>query len=112
MGNAIPASQRRVVSERDNHQCQRCGTRGSDWHHRRRRAVKTHYQHCACNGVLLCRTCHNWAHSNPEEARAEGLIVSAYEDEPHAVPINTFQGWLLLHCDGSITYTTRPEMDT
>lgn len=104
MSKAIPTRQRRIVAERDNMQCQRCGVRGSDWHHRRRRAVKTHYQHCSCNGVWLCRTCHDWAHRNPEEARERGFIVSAYEDEPYSVPISTFRGRLLLHCDGSIAF--------
>lgn len=105
-GNAIPTRSRRIVKERDNNQCQRCGARGSDWHHRRRRAVKGgHFQHCPCNGVWLCRTCHTWAHANPRVALALGYIVSAYDDEPHAMPIRTFQGRLHFLCDGSIEFT-------
>ena len=104
MSNAIPTKQRQALGVRDNHQCQRCGTQGSDYHHRRRRAVKTHFQHCLCNAVLLCRTCHGWVHSNPAKARELGLIVSAHDETPYLQPIRTFAGWLNFHCDGGITY--------
>ena len=61
--------------------CQRCGCYGVrlEAHHRRAKAsggssARSHTQ-CACNGVLLCRRCHEFVHLNPRKARAEGLIV-------------------------------------
>lgn len=83
--------------------CERCGSNGSDWHHRRRRAVKNgHFQHCACIGVWLCRTDHAWAHANPRLAQESGFIVSAYEDEPWTVPIKSLGSWVTFDCEGGI----------
>jgi hypothetical protein len=104
-GNAIPTADRMAVRGRDRDACQRCAGPGTDWHHRRRRRVKSsHYQHCRCNGVLLCRTCHDWAHSNPAAAREGGFIVSAYDDQPYLQPIKTFMGWVLFKCDGGVEF--------
>lgn len=105
MGNAIPTKQRRQVYERDQ-QCVMCGGRGHHWHHRRRRAVKGgHYQHCACNGVLLCHNDHISVHSTPKWAMTQGLILPTHIDEPFTEPITEFTGrkiWLL--CDGGISF--------
>jgi hypothetical protein len=81
--------------------CFRCGGPGSDWHHRRSRRVRAGHRHCACNGVLLCRTCHSWAHSEVSEAQAAGLIVSQWVDEPFLVPVhNVPWSWWELCCNG------------
>ena len=58
------------------------------------------HTHCACNGVLLCRTCHSWAHAHPETARAVGLVVSRHCEVPGMVPVWFFDGWWLLDCKG------------
>jgi hypothetical protein len=96
----IPREQRELVQRRDQRRCTRCGMRGSDWHHRRSRRVRDVHQHCACNGVMLCRTCHSWAHGHPEEALTVGLIVSQWEGRPWSVPLRRVDGWWLLRCMG------------
>lgn len=70
--------------------CQRCGYTGRlEAHHRRAKAsggskARSHTQ-CACNGVLLCRNCHEWVHLNPRKARAEGWIVLQSVSKPATV---------------------------
>lgn len=80
--------------------CARCLGNGYEWHHRRSRRVREAHRHCACNGLLLCRTCHSWVHANPDEAQAVGSIVSQWVDEPFMVPFRTHTGWWQLRCDG------------
>lgn len=100
----IPTASRLIVGDRDRNRCVRCGGRGYEWHHRRTRAVRDVHQHCACNGVLLCRTCHTWVHQHPAEARPLGLIVSKFNATPFAIPVVTVWGTRFHDCDGTITY--------
>lgn len=98
----IPTKAREAVRTRDNQQCQRCGVRGVEIHHRQRRRAGGHG---LANMVLLCSVCHHqWAHANPAAAREAGFIVSAYTEDPSTVPMRTFSGTRMLHDDGSITY--------
>lgn len=101
MSNPIPAASRRLVEDREQGLCLRCGGKGTDWHHRRSRSVRDGHTHCGCNGVLLCRVDHAWAHGNPALAQAQGWIVSRYVDEPSSVAVVTRHGMLRLNCDGS-----------
>lgn len=96
----IPDESRRLVENREGLRCGRCHGPGSEWHHRRSRRVRASHRHCACNGVLLCRTCHRWAHANPAAARGTGFIVEQWEDEPMQVPQQRSDGWWVLRCDG------------
>lgn len=98
----IPEESRALVRQRDMTLCARCNGRGTDWHHRRSRRVRAAHRHCACNGLWLCRTCHSWAHLNPAEARAEGMVVWQWVDEPMSVPHRRFDGWWVAGCDGSL----------
>lgn len=108
MGVAIPASSRALVNTRDEWRCVRCNMPGNEWHHRRGRAVDDEHQHCACNGIVLCATCHRWVHSHPLIARIMGWIVSRAVRAPGTVPVSTQQhGWVLLSCDGE----TEPSSD-
>jgi 5-methylcytosine-specific restriction enzyme A len=100
--NEIPEASRSAVREREKLRCLRCGGPGTDWHHRRRRGIKGWAQHHPVNGVWLCRTCHNWAHSEVFEARRFGFIVSAYEDDPGTVPVQAWYGWIKLNRDKSV----------
>lgn len=104
MGNDIPEARREQVKNRDLSRCFRCGGPGAEWHHRRSRSVRDEHRHCACNGVWLCRTCHRWAHANPFEARAVGLIVSRYQPQPGAEPAVARFGTLFLLCNGKFRY--------
>jgi len=108
MGNAIPTKSREQVKDRDDGQCVRCGVSGSEWSHRRPRAVSGgHFQHCPCNGLWLCSTCHQWCHAHPVQARETGFFVSSHEDAPYAIPVKTFYGWHTFDCDGSFHHHTQ-----
>ncbi|AWN03223.1 HNH endonuclease [Microbacterium phage Appa] len=94
----------RIVDERDQFRCVRCGislasVSGSRHHRQRRRGG----DHSPANLILLCGSgttgCHGWAHSHPADARAVGLIVSAW-GKPVDVPVLTYAGWVLLDPEG------------
>lgn len=97
----IPDESRHLVENRTAGLCFRCGGRGCDWHHRRSRRVRAAHRHCPCNGLLLCRTCHSWAHANPDEAQATGYVVSQWVDEPFVVPVMVM-GWWEVQCNGKM----------
>jgi hypothetical protein len=100
--NLIPTKSRLLVGVRDAGRCVRCGGKGNEWHHRRRRGVKDEHTHAACNGILLCPVCHAWCHANSTVARAMGWIVSAHAS-PHDEPVHTFMySWALLNHDGTM----------
>lgn len=103
-GNPIPPESRRLVEEREKGRCLRCGGRGTDWHHRRKRNIKDDHTHCSCNGVLLCRTCHEWAHQGEWDTRV-GFRLSQYIHLPGSFAVDSWHGPLLLNCDG--TYSPR-----
>lgn len=101
MATQIPTRSREIVLERDK-RCVRCGASGLvQWHHRRSRRVTGTHQHCVCNGVLLCPTCHREVHANPQESNQRGLIVSSYIDEPASIPVKTYRGWVTHDCSGN-----------
>lgn len=102
----IPALARALVKVRARNRCERCGMPGSHWHHRRSRNVKDQHTHCPCNGVLLCGTCHQWAHANPFQARKEGWIISRYTDRPETVPVQTKWGGRTHNCDAGFETVT------
>lgn len=74
--------------------CQRDGAvRSLHRHHRRLKGdggSQRVHAHCACNGVTLCARCHRWVHDHPEQAMAEGWIVSQSEGEPGSVGVMRF----------------------
>lgn len=111
MSNPIPPLQREQVKRREVGRCFRCGgpAQRGHWHHRRSRSVPGQHQHCACNGVWLCGTCHEWAHAHPFEAKAEGIIVSRYVEEPGTVVAQAYYGPILLNCAGS--FELPPEVE-
>lgn len=85
---------------RAHQQCERCGAKPRGhlhWHHRRSRRVIDEHTHSVQNGVLLCQSCHTWAHG-PERftARREGFSVSQWEGNPGSIPIKTRHGWVTL----------------
>lgn len=109
MSNPIPELARVLVRGRDRDQCVRCRMPGSAWHHRRGRSVPDGHQHCACNGIILCDTCHRWVHANPLVARLKGWIVSRHADQPGDVPVeHALYGWVTLECDGGTSAATDP----
>jgi hypothetical protein len=105
VSNPIPEESRRIVEWRDRNRCVRCGGAGSEWHHRRGRSVKDRHQHCACNGILLCRTCHAYAHAYPTIAQNFGFVVSRHCEDPSLVPVKNATGWAVLTCEGDAYWT-------
>lgn len=101
----IPSSIRDQVKFRDRWLCVRCACPGADLHHRRSRAVPGEHQHCTCNLVLLCRTCHRWAHHEPFLARASGFIVSKYKDDMSTTVIAATVGAMTLDCSGGFAFS-------
>ena len=96
----IPASQRKLVLERDGG-CVVCGAAPYDVHHRKRRRSGGH---AASNLVALCRLHHSQAHANPDVARAWGLIVPMGGD-PSRTPLwSPLRGsWVLYDDEGGWT---------
>lgn len=109
--NQIPTKARQVVRERDKGKCVRCRGPATAWHHRRSRSVRDLHQHCPCNGISLCRACHDWVHANPFHARSKGWIVSRHAD-PSEMQLEHVQlGWIKLTCEGlwSMTHSYEEE---
>jgi hypothetical protein len=92
---------RTIVIGRANGRCEVCGGPGYEYSHRRTRSVGGLHQHCPCNGVWSCRTCHTKMHAGPEAAREKGLHVSRYVEVPAFVPVRFITGWWMLRCDGT-----------
>lgn len=109
MGNssALSPERRAVVEKRDRGLCVRCTGKGTDFHHRRSRRVRDKHTHCSCNGIMLCRTCHKWAHSYPLDAQAEGYIVSQWQESPGFVRVRGWVGWLEMDCVGEAEWKTK-----
>lgn len=105
MSNEIPTQSRVMLKKRDGSRCLRCGMRGYQLHHRRRRAVRDEHTHAPSNLVTLCQPCHAWVHANPAKAQEDGYIVTAHTDRPDLRPVKTFRGWA--HFDISGGYITR-----
>lgn len=102
---------REVVYRRSRGRCEVCGGVGSEFSHRRTRAVRGEHAHAAENALWACRTCHDRMHRNPEVARANGWHVSRYVEDPGTVPVwlPPRSGWFLLGRDGSLTPSGGPD---
>lgn len=101
---------REVVFTRARNRCEVCGGPATDYSHRRTRSVVGEHQHCPCNGIAACRTCHTRMHDHPETARGDGLHVSRYVQRPSDVPVRLKGAWWLLTCEGTMSLTDRRAM--
>lgn len=99
MPNPIPTSSRTTLAARDR-TCVRCLMPATALHHRRGRAVPGIHQHCPCNLVSLCDSCHRWAHSNPNDGARSGYLVSRSVAEPSIIPVKGPDGWWAMDCSG------------
>lgn len=103
---------RDIVLNRDQNTCQRCGTnlvyKLASIHHRRPRGMGGSGQvNVPSNMVLVCGSatspgCHAEIETDRTEAMFEGwLIPKLSDDQPHEVPVKTYQGWRYLLDDGT-----------
>lgn len=104
---AIPEWARLIVKDRAGVRCERCGTPNptGEWHHRRSRSTRGQHQHCPCNGVWLCMTCHQWVHAHPLMARLSGWIVSRHAERPQEFPVHTYIGLRFHDCVGNYEWS-------
>lgn len=96
-----------VLLARCGSRCERCGRdlgNELERHHRQRREVGGDR---LSNLIALHSACHIWIHAHPDEARAQGWIVSSNgpiggAPNPELVPVRLPDGYLwLLADDGS-----------
>lgn len=74
-----PHRARRIVYERSQHSCERCGDfRASEWHHRRNRSQAGQWQ--PANGLHLCSPCHQWITAHPAESYEQGWLVPSWAE--------------------------------
>jgi hypothetical protein len=99
---------RNLVALRSEGRCEGCQfTRATDWAHRKGAAQGGPW--CPSNGLHLCRLCHDWAHHEPDAARALGWMVRRKHDHT-LIPVQLpAHGLVLLGTDGSITPATEKD---
>lgn len=111
---------RKIVYARDGYRCVMCGRSVVDYpssvHHRRPRgAGGSALLERPSNLVRLCgdgvRGCHGWLESHRETANLTGWLLPKLnlEIDPTEVPLLTYNGWVLLSDDGSVTPCEAPQ---
>jgi 5-methylcytosine-specific restriction protein A len=110
---AVTVTTKRLVWERADGCCERCGTSaGNDYsyHHRRPRGMggsKLDALRTPCNIVLLCGSgttgCHGRVESQRTMALEEGWLVSQSVSEPGTVPLLRLGELVLLDRDGCVS---------
>jgi hypothetical protein len=108
-GESFPPAVAALLDARDPW-CVHCGSPfGLQRHHRRIKGMggdRRSHTDCACDGVRICRSCHEWAHSGDgqRDAEAEGLIIPRATVQPWTlgVLVRTADGGLTKYpsCDG------------
>ena len=73
-----------------------CTGAGEHLHHRQLRSQGG--EHTANNVVAICSACHEWAHRNPRQAEARGLIVRSMHD-PDTTKVRYRNGGYVLLAD-------------
>lgn len=107
-----PRATCRLVDQRDDSSCTRCGRwlpgTPASRHHRKRRSQASKAEvHSPANLIDLCGTgttgCHGWIHAHPTEAYEHGWMLHP-TDDPQTTPVLSHQhGWILLDDHGGWT---------
>lgn len=94
---------RRVVWERSQGLCERCGQRGAEMHHRVNRSAGGKWS--ASNIVRLCTPCHGEITEDPIGAEPDGWHVPGWVD-PASVPVllHMYAAMMLLDDDGTLRF--------
>ena len=84
LGRRTWNSTKKIVVARDGGLCLRCGRQAEDVHHRIRRGMGSTRDPLVAYGIAncicLCRRCHDYIHSHPEESYAQGWLVHGWDD--------------------------------
>jgi 5-methylcytosine-specific restriction endonuclease McrA len=76
---SAPPELRAIVWERESYRCASCGCwLAAGWHCHHRKLRSQGGRHELPNLLALCAACHGWAHENPADAQARGLIVPSW----------------------------------
>ena len=99
---AVERDTRRIVNERADGFCERCGQYGTTIHHRKKRGQGGPWTPQNCVAVCGHGTagCHGWAEHNPNAAHAEGFHVRPWEDETQVPIRHSTNRWVLLDSSG------------
>ena len=96
---------RRIITERSQHFCERCGMeQGVEIHHRRARGMgstKRPNTNLPANGLNLCRDCHSDIEAHRHNARAYGWLLRQNQ-EPAEVPVLYRGIWVRLDDLGNL----------
>ena len=96
------AATRKIIKERSNGLCEKCGQqRGTEAHHRKNRSQGGTWE--PTNILLLCHGCHAWITTHPALATDAGWAVSR-NCEPHLVPVKIAGQWTLLNTDNTVSF--------
>jgi len=98
----------RTLLQRARNKCECCGRvlhGRAERHHRQRRGVGGD---SLDNLVLVHVGCHAWAHAHPEEARADGLIVSSYGSFADTPLHQWGTRWVMLDAAGGVAKCPPP----
>lgn len=84
---------KKLAVQRDDGRCLKCLGAATDVHHRKIRGMggsKT--LNIPANLICLCRQCHDYIHSHPDESYTSGFLVRSGYD-PADVPVWMGQQW-------------------
>ncbi len=102
-----------LIKNRSKEKCEICGSIALYYqiHHRRPRGMggsKDKVVGTAANGIWVHPHCHVQIESQRDDAREKGWLVPQSLN-PAEVPFKKYNGWVMLHEDG--TYTMIPSPD-
>ena len=99
--SGVPYKTLRLVLDRAQDCCERCGVGNpADVHHRRARGMggtKDPEIHAAEALVVLCRDCHHWIETNRAVAEGQGWLVPRRDPRhPRDVPVFIGGAWYIV----------------
>lgn len=104
---------RNQIKARAKDRCEICGSLAlyHQIHHRRPRGMggsKDPVVGTAANGLWVHPHCHEKIESQRKLAKTNGWLVSQ-SDDPSKIPLKKYNGWVMLHDDGTCTMIQSPD---